>query len=93
MLRSCRRLRKPAPTPLIFEPLEDRRLLTAGALDPTFGTGGLATTSFLAHVLGSAHAITIQPDGKSVVAGVAAGSGDPYFSAARYNADGNRTQL
>ena len=31
---------------LSFDALEERRLLTAGSLDPTFGTGGIASSSY-----------------------------------------------
>jgi uncharacterized delta-60 repeat protein len=61
--------------------LEDRCLLSAGALDTTFGGTGVVTT-----VGDSATAVLIQPwDGKIVVAGSSAGN----MSLARYNADGS----
>jgi uncharacterized delta-60 repeat protein len=50
-----------------LEALEDRLCLSAGALDPTFGSGGivnLPTTTY-----GSAHAVAVQPDGKVVITG------------------------
>ena len=37
---------------LRIEPLEDRRLLSAGDLDPTFGVGGKVLTDFGAHEYG-----------------------------------------
>ena len=36
-----------------LEALEDRQLLTAGGLDPTFGAAGLATTGVLPTVDGA----------------------------------------
>src|SRR5262245_49687801 len=70
--------------PLSFERLEDRRLLSAGALDPTFGSGGKVTTDF-GGVLDQAASVVIQPDGKVVAAGV---GGFVDFALARYNANG-----
>jgi uncharacterized delta-60 repeat protein len=54
----------------------------AGSLDPTFGIGGMVTTSIGTE--SSAAAVAIQPDGKIVVAGTA----DSKFALARYNANG-----
>src|SRR5262249_28937637 len=82
--------RRPSFRPFCEE-LEDRRLLNAGALDPTFGVGGKVTGGF-AHADG----VAIQAaDGKIVVAGstlggngnfdidlrryLPNGSPDPYF--------------
>ncbi len=66
--------------------------VTAGSLDPTFGTGGIVTTDIGTSTTDSGRAVAIQPDGKIVVAGYA----DDYFSASRYdfavvryNADGS----
>jgi uncharacterized delta-60 repeat protein len=63
---------------------------TAGALDPTFGSGaGLVLTDF---GLGDdeARAVAIQPDGKIVVAGISRPpGGDPDIAVSRYNADGS----
>jgi uncharacterized delta-60 repeat protein len=52
-----------------FEFLEDRQLLNAGALDSTFGNGGLVVTDFGAHQNEVASRVVIQPDNKIVVAG------------------------
>src|SRR5512134_887122 len=58
-----------------------------GDLDPSFGTAGTVTTSFAGG--GFASAVAIQGDGKSVVAGSAAGgSGEGEFAVARYGTDG-----
>jgi uncharacterized delta-60 repeat protein len=76
-----------------LEVLEDRCLLSAGVLDPTFGSGGSVTTSFGNNVKNtSAQVLVIQPDGKIVAAG---DSENPttlnvgYYDLARYNADGS----
>src|SRR4051794_7720559 len=78
-----------------FDPLEGRLLLTAGDLDPTFGTGGFVTTAFSttgkkpSQLDASAASVQMQ-----VVGGqekiVAAGGGDDGSSGylARYNLNG-----
>src|SRR5262245_20852305 len=79
------------------EGLEDRRCPTGGAfewadptggaLDPTFGSGGQVLTSFSNHY-DAANAVTTQPDGKIVIAGVTWASGSKTgndFLVARYN--------
>lgn len=43
-----------------------------GALDSTFGNGGLASTDFLGNSLDTGNAIALQTDGKILVAGLAA---------------------
>jgi uncharacterized delta-60 repeat protein len=45
------------------------RRLTDGSLDPAFGTGGVVTFAVTGLTRASAHAITIQSDGKIVVTG------------------------
>src|SRR5262249_38148067 len=66
--RVAARGRRPARFRPRLEALEDRCLLSAGLLDPTFGTGGLVTTAVSSR--GSqANALAIQPDGKIVAAG------------------------
>src|ERR1700747_1825520 len=56
-----------------LESLEDRCLLSAGALDPTFGMGGIATPA--ASIAGTAAALAVYPntgsptDGDIVAAG------------------------
>jgi uncharacterized delta-60 repeat protein len=55
------------------------RVTAAGALDATFGTNGVMTTSFADSAIASS--VAIQSDGKIIVAG-----GDDL---ARYNADGS----
>jgi uncharacterized delta-60 repeat protein len=74
-----------------LDALEDRFLLTAGALDPTFGTGGEVLTNFppaakgFKGTGGNASAVRIQSDGKIVVAG----QGAYDFAVARYNTNGS----
>jgi uncharacterized delta-60 repeat protein len=61
------------------------RYTSAGALDPSFGSGGLTTTDLGG--FDQATALARQPDGKLVVAGIGATGSD--FIVARYTADGN----
>ncbi len=56
-----------------------------GSLDNTFGVGGKVTTSFTSNAE-DAHAVTLQVDGKIVVAGSVDFVG---FALARYNTDGS----
>lgn len=56
----------------------------AGDLDPTFGSGGKVVTDFVGG-FDTAYALTIQSDGKIVVAGQASSD----FALARYNRDGS----
>lgn len=74
--------------------LEDRTLLSAGELDPTFGDGGVVVTNvqdkFSSQYIND---LVIQPDGKIITVGVAAPIGDRYdhnydISIARFNPDG-----
>ena len=70
-----------------LEPLEDRRLLAAGDLDLTFGTGGIVATDFGTGDIGLDAAV--QPDGKLLVAGQSNASGtDIDLLVARYANDG-----
>ena len=54
-----------------------------GSLDPSFGTGGKATTEF-AGLADQAMSVAIQPDGKAVAAGSANVNGNSKFGLARY---------
>jgi uncharacterized delta-60 repeat protein len=74
------------------------RLTTTGRLDPTFGAGGIAITTFPAHpYLGSAVAITILPDGRILAGGTAAENDRQFWGIvasthmvlARYRRDGS----
>ncbi len=72
-----------------LEALEDRCLLSAGVLDPTFNpTGsppGTVTTAFSSSDGAGATAVAIQRDGKIV----AAGNDGTAFAVARYNGNGS----
>jgi uncharacterized delta-60 repeat protein len=61
------------------------RLTTSGALDPSFGNGGITTVQISPYSL--ANAVVIQPDGKIVLAGTAQFSHNE-FAATRLNANG-----
>ncbi len=71
----------------IFEPLENRRLMSGGELDPTFGQGGIA--SILPYNL-RASDVAVQQDGKTVVVGTETygGSHSTRFFTARFGVDG-----
>lgn len=75
---------------LVSQTESARAVTPAGALDPSFGTGGKVTTSFGSHY-DQATSIAMQPDGKIVAAGWSQ-SGDPAngddFALARYDSDG-----
>ena len=60
---------------------------TSGALDATFGTGGIVNIDF-GSTQEVAHAIALQLDGKIVVAGVTHLPAHAQFALARYNVDG-----
>jgi uncharacterized delta-60 repeat protein len=87
--------------PLRFESLEERRLLSVGAirflsgeppaaaLDPTFGTQGIALTAIPGNNSGLMSVIAL-PDGKLLAAGTAQPDGENgNYTLARYNADGS----
>jgi uncharacterized delta-60 repeat protein len=71
-----------------LEALEDRCLLNAGALDPTFGNGGLAVAPIRGNGLGNT-AVVVQPDGKIVAGGGSGAPGYNEFALVRYNANGS----
>ncbi|MCX7396244.1 MAG: cadherin domain-containing protein, partial [Planctomycetales bacterium] len=59
-----------------------------GSLDTSFGTGGKVTTPVgTSNDVG--YSVTIQPDGKIVVAGWASNGSTDDFALVRYNADGS----
>lgn len=66
------------------------RYTAAGALDATFGTGGIASLDFGASGFDEGGAVVVLPDGKIVVAGSADvnGSGDYDFGVARFHSNG-----
>ena len=61
----------------------------AGSLDAAFGTGGIVTTSFGASTSSVSKSMTIQSDGKIVMAGYSSTGGIFIFAVARYNTDGS----
>jgi len=63
------------------------RLEEDGTLDPSFGTGGLATTPI--GDTAEARAIALHESGRFTVAGFARVEGTPRFAAAQYRADGS----
>src|ERR1051326_2156053 len=76
-----------------LEALEDRRLLTAGILDTTFGTTGIVAPSGFTYHWADAnntgyHSAAVQADGKIVIAGAANGAAAGLFTVSRFNADG-----
>jgi uncharacterized delta-60 repeat protein len=82
--RPPRRASYPSRRPHL-EALEDRCLLSAGALDPTFGAGAGYVTTSLSRGSDVAWAVLIQPwDGKIVAAGTTSSG----MALTRYNTDG-----
>jgi uncharacterized delta-60 repeat protein len=76
------RPRRVRPT---VQALEDRTLLSAGDLDPTFGDGGKVITSLTAVNPERFNSVAIQADGKIVAAGVSVSrDGGEDFAVARY---------
>lgn len=59
----------------------------SGSLDPTFGSNGKVTTDFGGYEEG--HAVTLQTDGKLLVAGYAAGQDNDDFALVRYASNGS----
>lgn len=59
-----------------------------GDLDPSFGTGGKATTAFGATTNEQSNAIAIQSDGKVVMVGYTNAGSTQDFAIARYNTNG-----
>lgn len=60
---------------------------TPGALDPSFGSAGIALVPFGSGA--GAHALVLQPDGRIVAAGAAAAGPDTDFALARLNSNGS----
>src|SRR3954454_8890183 len=72
---------------LAVEPLEDRTVPAAGALDPSFGNGGIVFTDLGANDLGEGLAIDAQ--GRLVVAGLWFEGGSYRMAVPRYRPDGS----
>src|SRR5436305_4211874 len=70
-------------THLVMEMLEGRRLLSAGTLDPTFGTGGIVTDDPSSGGSDLAYDVAVQSNDKIVVGG---GAGAPS-ALSRYTTD------
>jgi uncharacterized delta-60 repeat protein len=64
------------------------RYTNSGVVDNTFGTNGIAITNF-SGLNSGASAITIQNDGKILLAGKVNGSAGSDFALARYNSNGS----
>ncbi len=62
-----------------------------GALDPSFGSGGIVVTDFNGSIDDAAFAVAVQPDGKILAAGyVFSSAATNYeFALARYLPDGS----
>jgi uncharacterized delta-60 repeat protein len=72
---------------LNVEHLEDRTLLSGGALDPTFGNGGVATSFHSStYEIDAATTLALQPDGRILVVGRLPG---PTNVLERLNPDGS----
>src|SRR5690349_16790041 len=85
--RSCPRA-TPASRALRLEALEDRALLSAGALDLTFGSGGKKVTPITWPNSSAAQSMVIDPQGRHVVAGYSTWGPVSYFTVARYSPTG-----
>ncbi len=59
----------------------------AGALDPSFGTGGIVQTEMALNV-GGAYAVSVLPDGGIVASGIGGDSTDLDFAIAKYLPNG-----
>ncbi len=64
------------------------RYLSNGALDATFGTGGITSYVFGSGGLNEGRSVTLQADGKIVVAGGTTGFGADMFALIRYKTNG-----
>jgi uncharacterized delta-60 repeat protein len=74
-----------------LERLEDRTLLNAGMLDPTFGTGGEVVASFQGSMDNIGQAAALQSDGKIVTVGqaISFNTANGNFALTRTNPDGS----
>jgi uncharacterized delta-60 repeat protein len=75
-----------AGTPHESQGFSIARLLPDGALDPTWGEGGVATTPLGEFAYASD--VAVQPDGKVVAVGEAPNSGNEDFAIVRYLSNG-----
>ncbi len=98
-LNSSRRIRRRSPlrkrtagnyVAAQVEVMEERRLLSAGTVDPTFGSGGTVTTNFSGPATGSpVDLVVTQPDGKAIMVVNSVSAAGPQMVALRYNTDGS----
>jgi uncharacterized delta-60 repeat protein len=65
------------------------RYTSAGALDPTFGTAGVALIPLGSGTAAQANAALVQPDGKIIVGGAASDEGQQKFAVVRLNPNGS----
>jgi uncharacterized delta-60 repeat protein len=72
----------------IAEWLEERRLLSGGLPDPSFGSGGKVFTPFFGSRIDVVASSVAQPDGRVIVAGTSGNPSEEDFALARFNADG-----
>lgn len=72
------------------EPLERRRLLSAGSLDPTFGQGGVVLVNDASQFDTTTVASVMQPDGKAVLVGTAKTNTGAAGAVIRLDANGQR---
>jgi uncharacterized delta-60 repeat protein len=72
----------------IAEWLEERRLLSGGLPDPSFGSGGKVFTPFFGSRIDVVASSVAQPDGRVIVAGTSGNPGEEDFALARFNANG-----
>src|SRR5262245_45411020 len=75
-----------------IEPLESRRLFNAGDRDFTFGHHGVAAQDVFTGPKFNIYEVDIQPDGKTVVAGLGAETGAGSVVVGRLNVDGSVDQ-
>src|SRR5437016_4627491 len=68
-----------------IEPLDSRRLLAAGDLDASYGTGGIAADTLPPHEQGTATIVSAVQAGDRILIGDGA-----QLYLARYTADGSR---
>src|SRR4051794_29585805 len=88
--RDRRAARKRAPrlrrAPLRLEALEERSLLSAGTLDPTFGTGGVAKTDLIGPGYDVAQDFAFDGSGRVVLVGQTDVGGTGGLALTRVNA-------
>lgn len=83
---SLRSRRRSSQLPVVAEVLEDRTLLSAGALDTSFGVGGKVNTDFGANEV-AADVLAYEHSGADKI--IVVGSSGGNMAVARYNTDGS----